>query len=636
MKKGKLLVAVLLALVVSFTVAFLVACEDVETHTVRFYDTQTGEGRFLFEIEVEDGETLPAPLANGAIGDNVPTVQGRTFRGWFSIPGTGGNPNTTIPFNFANPITQDTNVFGAFGLPHQADTRLWHIAGTGTSNRLLTSAWGASRTEAHRLDNESTATENIFEIYTDLNVGDQFQIIGDANPWDRQRGFGYLIQSGTHLTNAGNHLATHQQLNNIGVATAGHFRIRLITHPQDDFMTVADFPQQINPFDRLYIERISDAIEEPLATLRSYYIRGPIISNNIHMGTPRHRMSVADAGHRLTRWMSAGEIFHFHARDLLLSDNSVADVWGDRIDRRHLTATSQAFFRTAGNDLITTVSGLFTFEIIPNLEDNAETTLAVTVNQAATRPQFDFYLNGAFGEFNWNFMHIDNILQDRARLNRVGTSDSFYIIREFAVGDQFTINSFNYGYEGGAGMWNERRMQYQYPFVVTTPIVAPVDADNLNIAIQVAGEYIIVMDSATGRITVMLNDRLDMVYVAGNLNGWTQVEEFRLSPDSENRFLLTIELTLTATVVVGENTQATAFMLRRFAHYNPRNPQGALIGTGIGRGWPNLTNQSAMVNYVTNELGTGGFNITIAPTGGGTFRIVYNLLTSQVTMTRVV
>ncbi len=178
MKKRLLVLVLALALVMTMSLC-LAGCikkEDADKNKVTVswnYGTE-----LLKEEKVEKGSLVTSW---------TPVVEGKTFMGWFS------EASLTVPFDFTQPINEDTDIFAGFRSDsYVEDTNTWCLIGSGAGT-LKDSNWNESAEveENFKLTRVDEEKVNKFTIEATLYEGDAFQI-RVMGTWTGQHGVGYL------------------------------------------------------------------------------------------------------------------------------------------------------------------------------------------------------------------------------------------------------------------------------------------------------------------------------------------------------------------------------------------------------------------------------------------------------------
>ena len=176
---------------------------------------------------MEDGQTAE---------ELTPEKEGFTFAGWYATP------QMSRLYDFSKPVTKDTDIFAGF-VSYVEDTRTFAIVGSGASEVLAESNWGAVIGDAQTMTKEDNAEANVYTITVDLEKGDQFQFAINGS-WEDQRGYGYMDtieKDGTnYFKNAGGLGDAGVKKANIEVAVAGSYTFYLTTYPGEDYYDTED------------------------------------------------------------------------------------------------------------------------------------------------------------------------------------------------------------------------------------------------------------------------------------------------------------------------------------------------------------------------------------------------------------
>jgi hypothetical protein len=156
--------------------------------------------------------------------------------GWYATP------ELTRVFDPTKAIEEDTSLYAGFA-QYTEDTRDFYIVGSGESEVLAESNWGAVTGDAQKMTKEDNAEANVYTITVKLEEGDQFQFAMDGS-WGDQRGYGYLAtteQDGTtYFKNSGSLGDAAVKKSNIEVAVAGTYTFTLTTYPSEDVYDTED------------------------------------------------------------------------------------------------------------------------------------------------------------------------------------------------------------------------------------------------------------------------------------------------------------------------------------------------------------------------------------------------------------
>ena len=235
------------------------ACGETksDTYTVTYFDADAKTK--LKEEPVEKG---------GKAQEWTPVKEGWTFLGWYATP------SLNRPFPFDDPINSDTSVFSSWkSAVFQEDTREWLIAGQSSYKGapLNTNAWGkVEGAEREKFLFERTGEgENKFSLTLDLYVGDQFQIadvdVDDNYAWTHQRGYGYLKTEGAseYVKNAGNIFSEDLTKANIEMIKEGNYTLTLETDMSNSTLDTLEITRNGDPvvsLEKAYAPSISGSV----------------------------------------------------------------------------------------------------------------------------------------------------------------------------------------------------------------------------------------------------------------------------------------------------------------------------------------------------------------------------------------
>lgn len=134
--------------------------------------------KLLKEEEVEKGTKLVSW---------TPEEEGKTFTGWFA------EASATTPFDFEQPINEDTDIFAAFKSDEFVeDTNSYYLIGTGAGD-MGQAAWDHTKAEAAlTMQKQDVEKANVYKLTITMYAGDRFQVcFGGA--WDGQQGIGIMV-----------------------------------------------------------------------------------------------------------------------------------------------------------------------------------------------------------------------------------------------------------------------------------------------------------------------------------------------------------------------------------------------------------------------------------------------------------
>ena len=253
--KKKWLLCLVLVLATVLSLSALVACEednndgnqptgDENKVTVSWYNGTT----LLKSEEITKGATLT---------QWTPTVEGKTFMGWYS------EISLSIPWDFTTVVNEDVDVFAGFRTDtFTADETEWYLIGTGAGT-LKDSNWNETDPEVMKMTKVDEANVNKFTFTATLYEGDSFQIRAKGT-WTGQHGVGYL-DGYTELEEADGEIIGEVKVNDeryffakkgfgdvatgwdINVAKSGIYVLTLQTFPGS------------SAYDVIYFERTGDA-----------------------------------------------------------------------------------------------------------------------------------------------------------------------------------------------------------------------------------------------------------------------------------------------------------------------------------------------------------------------------------------
>lgn len=447
--------------------------------TVTFYDS---DGTTVLKEEQVD--------SGGTAASYEPEKEGYDFMGWF------GTPQMQHPFDFTQPLTADTSIFGGF-VQLQEDTREFAIVGNGTSPLMLSSNWGKTINEEHKMTKESGS--NTYTITLDLYEGDEFQFAINTS-WHNQRGYGYLdtiSQDGTeYFVNSGGLGDTSVKRSNIKVAVTGNYTFTLTTYPADDTYETdnANYTEEnkegfnISPYDKITWTYNGEAQEAAGEMQVNYYIKGAGITNWQDVYTSRTGFTAEGDVHTLTVALREGEEFLMTST---ITVNGETSTGTEYVRFSNLDEEGAALFdKTDSYNMVAKADGLYTFTY-----HAADGVLSAVCDPEQFLPEYEYYAKGSFGGTEWG-------TEGNADYQLVETEKgSFvYVLEALAVeaGDEIGVQS----------MLDGERME----FINFTSMAAASDTNANgdfeahsngynNIVAKESGTYAVTYDAYTGSLT---------------------------------------------------------------------------------------------------------------------------------------
>ena len=573
----------------------LVACGPTEeepegnTHTVTFMDGDT----VLKTEEVEDGATAT---------EYTPTKEGGyEFVDWFATP------SKNHEYDFSTPITEDVTIYAGFTL-FTDDTREFYVLGSGTSELLFTSDWGAVITDAHKLTKADGKNE--YSITMDLKEGDQFQFALDSE-WSNKRGYGYLdtltMADGTvAFSGEGSVYDDSAKGSNIVCEYSGNYTLTLYTYPNDDYYNTSGTGYtedrkeiyNIGTYDKITWVRNGDVINDTV-TITDFYIKGAGITNWADMYNSDTQMINNGGTYTMSVYLKEGEQFMFTSRVTQIEDGETSYSTGSvYIRAENLDEASSAYVGGETGNMTALASGTYTFTY------NGE-TLSVAFDAAAVSAAYDYYIDGTFDGNNYG----DFITSpDEFKMTETAEGSGVYTISQVTLteGAELLIRSY---LEGETADWNHTHIDYQYANMAANPAFSAASDTNNNILVLTEGVYDITFDSYSKMITITAYtesaDTLDIYIKGSGVNGWNHnwSEDYlmALAEDEEN-----YEITITFTA-----NDDFGFEL---------HPQGETTGYGTYIG-ASAMGTSGDANAIFTPASGTNFVCSVA----GTYRIVYNI-----------
>lgn len=480
MKKS--LLALIAICAVTAMSAGIVACGGGNTHTVTFMDGDT----VLKTEEVEDGAT---------VSEYTPTKEGGyEFVDWFATP------SKNHEYDFTTPITDDVTIYAGFTL-FKDDTREFYVLGSGTSELLFTSDWGAVITDAHKLTKADGKNE--YSITMDLKEGDQFQFALDSE-WSNKRGYGYLetltMPDGTEVfSGEGSPYDDSAKGSNIVCEYAGNYTLTLYTYPNDDYYNTSGTGYtedrkeiyNLGTYDKITWVRNGDVINDSV-TITDFYIKGASITNWADMYNSNTQMVNNGGTYTMSVYLKEGDQFMFTSRITKIEDGETSYSTGSvYIRAENLDEASSAYVGGETGNMTALASGTYTFTY------NGE-TLSVAFDAAAVPAAYDYYIDGTFDGNNYG----DFITSpDEFKMTETSEGSGVYAISQVTLteGAELLIRSY---LEGETADWDHTHIDYQYANMAANPAFSAASDTNNNILVLTEGVYNITFDSYSKIITI--------------------------------------------------------------------------------------------------------------------------------------
>lgn len=587
MKKS--LLALIAICAVTAMSAGIVACGGGNTHTVTFMDGDT----VLKTEEVEDGAT---------VSEYTPTKEGGyEFVDWFATP------SKNHEYDFTTPITDDVTIYAGFTL-FKDDTREFYVLGSGTSELLFTSDWGAVITDAHKLTKADGKNE--YSITMDLKEGDQFQFALDSE-WSNKRGYGYLetltMPDGTEVfSGEGSPYDDSAKGSNIVCEYAGNYTLTLHTYPNEDYYNTSGEGYtearkeiyNLGTYDKITWVRNGDVINDSV-TITDFYIKGASITNWADMYNSNTQMVNNGGTYTMSVYLKEGDQFMFTSRVTKIEDGEMTYSTGSEyIKAENLDDASAAYVGGETGNMTALASGTYTFTY------DGE-NLSVAFDATAVPAAYDYYIDGTFDGNNYG----DFITSpDEFKMTETAEGSGVYTISQVTLteGAELLIRSY---LEGETADWDHTHIDYQYANMAANPAFSAASDTNNNILVLTEGVYDITFDSYSKMITITAYtesaDTLDIYIKGSGVNGWNHnwSEDYlmALAEDEEN-----YEITITFTA-----NDDFGFEL---------HPQGETTGYGTYIG-ASAMGTSGDANAIFTPASGTNFVCSVA----GTYRIVYNI-----------
>lgn len=328
--------------------------------TVTFYDS---DGTTVLNTqEVKSGE---------CVTEYEPEKEG--FVGWFATP------QMSHKFDFSQPVTEDTSVFGGF-VTYTEDTREFYIVGSGKCPVLMESNWGKVVGDAQKMTKEENGEANIYTITLDLNSGDEFQFAINAD-WHAQRGYGYLdsiSQDGTeYFANSGTLGDASSKRANIKCAIAGNYTFTLTTYPSEDYYETdsANYTEEnkecfnVNNYDSITWTYNGEGTSGEVEMQTDYYIKGAIITGWEDVYSDETKFVEENGIYTLTIALEEGDEFMFTS---LVTSGETSGVGTEYIRYTNIAvedSESQSYVTGMDNgNLVANQAGTYTFTYDPSTQ----------------------------------------------------------------------------------------------------------------------------------------------------------------------------------------------------------------------------------------------------------------------------
>ena len=589
MKKS--LLALIAICAVTAMSAGIVACGGGNTHTVTFMDGDT----VLKTEEVEDGAT---------VSEYTPTKEGGyEFVDWFATP------SKNHEYDFTTPITDDVTIYAGFTL-FKDDTREFYVLGSGTSELLFTSDWGAVITDAHKLTKADGKNE--YSITMDLKEGDQFQFALDSE-WSNKRGYGYLetltMPDGTEVfSGEGSPYDDSAKGSNIVCEYAGNYTLTLHTYPNEDYYNTSGEGYtearkeiyNLGTYDKITWVRNGDVINDSV-TITDFYIKGASITNWADMYNSDTQMLNDGGTYTMSVYLKEGDQFMFTSRVTKIEDGEMTYSTGSEyIKAENLDDASAAYVGGETGNMTALASGTYTFTY------DGE-NLSVAFDATAVPAAYDYYIDGTFDGNNYG----DFITSpDEFKMTETSEGSGVYAISQVTLteGAELLIRSY---LEGETADWNHTHVDYQYANMAANAAFSAASETNNNILVLTEGVYDITFDSYSKIITITAYtdsaDTLDIYIKGSGVNGWNH------NFSADYRFTLSEDETsyeLTVTFTANDDFGIEVFN------------KGVTEGNGAFKKTGAIGTAGNANNLFVPE---GGGDVNFICSVAGTYRIVYNI-----------
>lgn len=330
--------------------------------TVTFYDADGTT--VLNTVEVADGSTVE---------EYTPEKEGYIFAGWF------GTPQLNHAYDFNTAITADTSIFAGF-VSYVEDDREFAIVGSGTSDVLRESNWGAVIGDAQLLTRDNSEDKNVYTITLDLQEGDEFQF-AQGSSWWYQRGYGYLDtieKDGVqYFVNSGGIGDTAVKKSNIKVGVSGNYTFYLTTYPGEDTYDTEDENYtednkacfNFNQYDKITWTYNGECTSGTSEFVTDYFIKGAKITEWQDVYSDKTKFINNDGIYTLKVELEEGDEFLFTS--LLTSDGEEA-VGNEYVRYTNIAKDdNESLSYVTGTDsanMVATATGTYTFTYDPQTQ----------------------------------------------------------------------------------------------------------------------------------------------------------------------------------------------------------------------------------------------------------------------------
>jgi hypothetical protein len=334
-------------------------------------------------VEFMEGDTVlkTQQIESGTTATSYePEKDGSVFIDWFATPSKNHR------FDFTSPITQDTQIFAGFSV-YAEDTRDFYIVGSGTSDLLLTSSWGAVVNDDMKLTKKDG--ENVYTITCDIMSGDQFQFAIDSS-WTNKRGFGYVANPNDENGNpvftgqGGGYGDVAAKGQNITAVQDGNYTFTLYTYPNDDVYDTenASYTEDnkevfnMGTYDTITWVRNGDPINV-VETVTTYYIKGEKITGWQDVYDETTATTQDGTLYSLTVTLEEGDTFLFTST---VTAGDIVSAGSEYLRYGNLDEASAALFTPQNPDdpamanMVAVAGGTYTF-----VYDSATSILSVTL-----------------------------------------------------------------------------------------------------------------------------------------------------------------------------------------------------------------------------------------------------------------